>query len=148
MSSYPHDIPSSSPGKQGPRARRIGWWVAGVVIIAALIVGGAVAYINMQRASTPQKTLTALCDAWKAHDEQSWHQLRSSYININEMQWIDQYNTFTAKECSVNKIQVNGSTAVATLTVKLIYGKATSDPITGPVYLRLENGTWKVEMLS
>jgi outer membrane murein-binding lipoprotein Lpp len=148
MSSNPYNIPSSSPRKQGPRVRRIGWWVAGAVIVAVLIVGGAVAYFNMQRASTPQKTLTALCDAWKAHDEQSWNRLRASYMNINEMQWIDQYNAITAKDCTVDKVQVNGSTAVATLTITLLYdGKHASDPITGPVYLRVENGTWKVEML-
>lgn len=143
MSSNPHDLPSFSPDGRRSKARRIRWWVAGVVIVVVILVSGVAAYFYTQSISTPQKTLTALCNAWMAGDYKSVEALHANYMNLQQMEWIDSNIGAKAKECAMNKVQVHGSTATATLTLTFVDGETT----TGPVYLRLENGTWKVEVL-
>jgi len=140
----------TAPGRpvQPPRKSRLGLWIALIVLAFVIIAGAVGAYLYVNR-STPNKTLTAYCNAIKNGDAQgAYNQLstraksKTSVAQISQaLQIINSPLLGGIKDCTVSNVQENGSTATATVTITPNKGKA----LNAPAKLLDENGTWKID---
>lgn len=140
----------TAPGQpvQPARKSRLGLWIALLVLAFVIIAGAVGAYLYVNR-STPDKTLTAYCTAIKNGDAQgAYDQLstraksKTSVAQISQaLQIINSPLIGGIKDCTFSNVQENGSTATATVTITPNKGKA----LNAPAQLLDENGTWKVD---
>ena len=140
-----YTVPPIPPGYQQPQQQKshAGRWIIGIVILLLLIGGGAFAYNSFQQAQpTPQKTLDAFCDAWKTGNQQ---EMVDQFSPSAQKQLPLFANLLKAppQQCAGSNIQVNGSTASATITsTHSLYGRVI--PESSTVNLDLEQDTWKI----
>lgn len=143
--------PPAAPVAAPPRKRRTGL-IAGVIVLLLLVVGGGSLYFFVLR-STPEKTLSAVCNAYTSGDAQGlFNQLsaraqsQTSVAKISQgFQQANQSPVNGIKTCTFNNVQQNGSTATADLT--FTFGNAQLNSLIKPVKFQLvnENGTWKLD---
>lgn len=140
---------------QPPRKGKAGLWITLLVIVVILGAVGGVGYFlvlpKLQQTS-PNGTLQTFCDGYKtlnAHEiygtfsssfqtksGNSESEIESGFALIKGM-------GATVDGCTVSNVQVNGSTATATVTLAITaLGK--SDTSSEHVSLVLENGVWKI----
>ncbi len=142
-------VPPIPPGYQQPQQKKsnAGKWIIGVVILLLLIVGGIFAYNSYQQAQpTPQKTLDAFCDGWKTGNQQEMaEQLDPSAQK--QLQVFAALLKAPPQQCAGSNVQVNGSTATATIaSTHNVAGRIVSE--TTKVNLDLEQGAWKITSFS
>ncbi len=118
--------------------------IGGFLILAIIIVIGVVIY---QSNSTPEKTLSAFCDALKTKDYQVAYNQLASPVQKHETE--EQFasglqQNFTnqggLKDCIVGPVQANDSTATSMLTYTYANGKISNISDT----LIKENDTWEI----
>lgn len=139
--------PGYPPPAQARKRGRRGLWI-GLIVLVLLIIGGVGTFVVYQQVrSTPDKTLQAFCTALKSGDAQGvFNQLSSRLQAQTSVQKIQQGLQVFAlgggiKDCTYSNVQVNGSTATATITLTL--GNRPPQPSTSP--LVLENNVWKID---
>ena len=120
-----------------------------VVILVLLVGGGGVGFYLLTR-STPQKTLAAYCDGLKTSNATELYNTLTSaeqaQTSVNKIQTA--LNAISliggVKDCTVNSVTENGSTATGNITLTPNRGPSSS----GNVHLVDENGTWKIDTSS
>lgn len=144
----PNYIPQ--PGFSEPKKKKSKTGL--IIALVAVVVLGilAVIAINSVFGSTPEKTLTAYCDALKKNDFQTAYGLLSSNVQSKETE--AQYTTImqktlmltgTIQTCTVSNVQESGSNATGTIT--LIFANLPNRPIPSNLGLIKEGSSWKID---
>jgi hypothetical protein len=150
---YPSALP---PGKK----RRGGLWVTLLVVVVVLGVVGGVGYFvvlpKIQQIS-PNSTLQTFCDGYKNMNAQEVYDTLSSSLQATSKESdletaFGLFKDLGAKidDCTASNIQVNGSTATATINLTItvsLLGQTQAQTQHDPVSLVLENGTWKISQM-
>ena len=140
-----------APVAERPKKRRTGL-IVGIIVLLLLVVGAGSVYFFVLR-STPEKTLSAVCNAYTSGDAQGlFNQLsaraqsQTSVAKISQgLQAAKQPPINGIKTCTFNNVQENGSTATADMT--FTFGNAALNSLVKPFKFQLvnENGTWKLD---
>jgi len=135
-----------------PQKKRRTGLIIGIVVLLLLVVGGGTGAYIYFTASTPEKTLSAICTSLTSNDPQGFfNQLsKRQQGQTSESAIAAQFQSFNAssvggvKTCNFSNVQQNGSSATAQVTITV--GNASANP-TSPTKFTLidENGTWKVD---
>jgi hypothetical protein len=143
--------PPAAPVTAPPKKRRTGL-IIGVIVLLLLVVGGGSVYFFVLR-STPEKTLSAVCNAYTSGDAQGlFNQLsaraqsQTSVAKISQgFQLLKSPAVNGIKSCNYSNVQQSGSTASADMTFTV--GNAQLNSLIKPVKFLLvdENGTWKLD---
>jgi len=141
--------PAAAAGAARPKKRRTGL-IIGIVVLLLLVIGGGLTYYFVLR-STPEKTLTAVCNALTNSDAQGFYnqlslreQGQTSVAKISqEFQLLKTPLIGGIKSCTFNNVVQNGSNATAQVTVTL--GDTLIRPTPTEYVLVNENGTWKLD---
>ena len=134
-----------------PQKRRTGLIIAIVVLLLLLVGGGIGGYLYFT-ASTPEKTLSAICSSLINDDPQSYFNLLSAHAQsqTTEAATAQQFQQLQAaqiggvKTCNFSNVQQNGSKATAQLSIT-IGNTSTPPPQPTRVTLVDENGSWKAD---
>jgi flagellar basal body-associated protein FliL len=146
---YPQPGGFGQPGYPPAKKSRAGLWIA-IIVIVVLLVGGGIFVAYLQLRSTPQKTLASYCDGLKTSNASELYGTLSSAsqakTSVSKIQTGLQALSLIGgiKDCTVNSVTENGSTATGNVTLTLGHGPAQS----GNVPLTNENGTWKIDTSS
>jgi hypothetical protein len=138
---YPQPGGFGQPGYPPAKKSRAGLWIA-------IIGGSTFAYLQLR--SMPQKTLASYCDGLKTSNASELYGTLSSAsqakTSVSKIQTGLQALSLIGgiKDCTVNSVTENGSTATGNVTLTLGHGPAQS----GNVPLTNENGTWKIDTSS
>ena len=135
---------------QQPGKRRTGL-IIGLAILLLLIVGGGIGSYIYFSASTPEKTLSAICSSLVNNDQQGFfNQLSTHAQSQNSQSSIAQlFQTLQGpsvggvKTCNFSNVQQNGSNATAVVTITA--GNPSFKPTPANFTLVDQNGTWKVD---
>ncbi len=141
---------SRSVTEQQPGKRRTGL-IIGLVVLLLLIVGGGIGGYLYFTASTPEKTLSAVCSSLVNNDPRSFFNLESSHeqsqinqASVNQLfQELNASSVGGVKTCNFSNVQQSGSNASAIVTITT--GNASFKPTPSKFTLVDENGTWKVD---
>ncbi len=135
---------------QPKKKRRVGCWIAAIIVLLLLIGGFGVTYLATR--STPQKTLQTYCNAIKSGDYQTAYNQYSARVQSKESE-----STFASgvklstsllggmTNCVVNSVTEDSNTT-ARGTITYTFGDGKLIPDSGN--LVLENGTWKLDASS
>ena len=134
---------------QQAKKRRTGLMI-GLAVLLLLIAGGGIGGYIYFSASTPQKTLSAVCTALINNDPQGFFNQLSTHAQsqtseANIAQHFQQFQSSQVggvKTCNFSNVQQNGSGATARVT--LTFGNASVQPQSLNFTLVDENGAWKV----
>jgi len=136
---------------QQPGKRRTGL-IIGLAVLLLLIVGGGIGGYLYFTASTPQKTLSAICSSLVNNDPQAFFNQLSTHAQSqnSESSIAQQFQTLNApsvggvKTCNFSNVQQSGSSATAEVSITV--GNASANP-SSPTRFTLvdQNGTWKVD---
>ncbi|HEU5380256.1 MAG TPA: FHA domain-containing protein [Ktedonobacteraceae bacterium] len=148
---YPQAGAFGQPGYPPPKKSKAGLWIA-LALLLVLLVGGGGAFYYFQARPTPQKTLTAYCNALKTGDYQTAYNQFSARAQqkVSESEFAKTLQfAFTLlgglKDCTVGDVtQDSSTTAHGKVTYTFGNGKTSSGD--GP--LVLENGSWKLDSTS
>ena len=139
----------STTGQQ-PGKRRTGL-IIGLVVLLLLIVGGGTGAYLYFTASTPEKTLSAVCSSLVNNDQQGFFnqlskreqgQLTQSAV-AQLFQQLNGPSVGGVKTCNFSNVQQSASSATATVTITA--GNASFKPTPSKFTLIDENGAWKVD---
>lgn len=128
-----------------------------ILIFVVLVGAGVSGYWLLNKSGSspgnvlntgPQNTLDTYCDGLKNKNAQELyntldaaHQKQTSVDEIQ--QTLDDLTASGGvKSCTYNNVQINGSTATATMTITL--GSSGDKPYSAPFKLTKENGDWKL----
>ncbi len=136
---------------QQPGKRRTGLIIGLAVLLLLLVAGGIGGYMYFT-ASTPQKTLSAICSSLVNNDPQGFFNQLSTHAQsqnpeskiAQDFQALQASSIGGVKTCNFSNVQQSGSTATADVSITV--GVASANP-TSPTRFTLvdENGTWKVD---
>lgn len=160
----PDSLQQPGPLQKAQKSRRTWWIIAAVALLLVLIAGALGFFVSLpaMQKSSLERTLQTYCHAYKSLDDKELESTFSARFkalpvkeNRSEGDYLYEYlqikgfgASFTG--CAVSDIQQNGSTATATVTLRLQGGanqQGFSDPTlssasTQSVSLILENGLW------
>ena len=142
-----HAVPVTG---QQPAKRRTGL-IIGLAVLLLLIAGGGIVGYMYFAASTPEKTLSAVCSSLINNDPRGFFNLESSHeqsqlnqTSVNQLfQQLQSPSVGGVKTCNFINVQQNGSNATAVVTITT--GNTSFKPTPSKFTLIDENGTWKVD---